>query len=579
MQVIVDNWTAGLWTAGPAGKNPVQTLTRLTNMQVMDEGTVTTRPGCLRYLHLADTTDGAYMSNEHFFKDSATKVYHNGTDLGFTQSGRRLRIAGLASYGIPLDLTFFPVSMKKYYSGTAYNWGISVVPATPTVSAGAIPGNLSGDYTYRIAFYNSVTGTLGDMSAVTASVYVDGTTIGEIVLTNIPTTCTDSQADEVWIYRTQGGITGSYYYVDKVTLGTATYTDNVSDLGLGDQISYYYISPPTNTIAGRYKSRLLLFGITGNPRYSYPSIGSKPEGYDSHFYEMIADSGDTVEAVVELGDYAFVFGRNSIYQMQVTAGDAIYTSKLATGRGTVNGRTVAVGTNGIYFLSDDGVYVLNGFSPIKMSILIDALFRGVDRGGLSTIADMDMVSGNFVGGRYYLTYYGADDEWHTVIYNEVKKRWKHFTGWRYTVDPITGSMPVVGLENYIGIFDWTKVDDVGTGFTSMCGFNLQGIPPTVLVDFRGYRISVESAGNVQVDLYDNGVLKWSAEPLVAPTYYDAFLKHSVELGEYFVQPEVVISSTSSFTLKAFEASIDPVRKTSYDYTRLMPTSTTQEGAQ
>lgn len=576
MDILVDNWSSGLWTAGPPGKNPAKTLTRLTNMQVMDEGTVQTRPGCSVYVSLANTVDGAYMSNKHYFKTEDTTVYRSAVSLAFTQAGRRLRIAGLAAYGIAEDLTFFPTVMLKDHNNIITNWGINVVPTTPVATDLAVAGDLTGDYRYRIAFYNSNTGTLGSVSDETTSINVTASQIG---LSGIPTTCIDAQANYVFIYRTQGGISGSYFYVDKVALGTATYTDNVADLGLGDEVSYYHIVPPVSNVAGRYKSRLLLFDPVVNPRYGYPSDGSRPESYDAHLYEMIADSGDTIEAITELGDYAFVFGRNAIYQMQVTSGDAIYTSKLPTGRGTINGRTVAIGSTGIYFVSDDGVYNMTGFSPTKVSGLVDSMFRGIDRGGLSTITDQTKVSASFIGGRYYFTYYGVDGIWHTLIYNETAKRWKHFTGWLYTTQPITGTMPLVGLPDTVGMWDWKANQDNTTSFTSVCGFNLPGIPATVLVDFRSYRLSVESTGSVQVDIYDNGVLKWSAAPLVAPTFRDSWKKHNVDLGEYFVEPEIVVSSTAHFTLKAFEASLDPVRKSAYDYTRATATTTTdQSGA-
>ncbi len=553
-RIIIDNWTRGLWTAGPPSKAPTGTLTRMQNMQVMDEGTVATRPGCVSHIALANTVDGAFVAGAHYCKTSALSVYREAVSLGFTQTGRRMRACGLTTFGLADDVTFFPVSMKKYYSGAVSNWGISVTPTAPSVVDAGV-GLLTGNYTYKIAFYASSTRT---MSALSVESAVFNGISRSCTVGALPVVCADTQATHIRIYRSQGTLAGNWLFLADVTLGTASYTDNTADAGLGDLVNNYITTPPTANVAGRYKSRILVFDLTATPRYGYASMPSYPEQFLNNLYEMVADAGDTVEEVVALGDYAFVFGRGSIYQFQVSNQGIIFTSKVLAGRGTLNGRTVRLGAQGIYFWSDDGIYMLQGFGATKVSELIDSLFRGTARGGLSTIADNTKVAASYVGSRYYFTYYGADGVWHTVIYNELKQRWKHCTGWLYTVEPESGSLPVVGLGNAVGLNANSATTDVGVAYTSVCGFNLQ-TPMTALMDIRTFRVGVQSTGTVIVSFYEDGILMYSVN-LIAPTFEQSYVKHSLPLGLYFMLPEVVLTSDSVFTLEMFEADVHYARK-------------------
>src|SRR5512135_3301081 len=152
MKISINSWQYGLWTSGPPDKAPQGTLTRMQNVQVLDEGTVTTRPGCALYLNLANTVDGAYASNQHFFKDANGEIYYqDGTDLGFaqTQHLRHLHAEGMTTFGLPIDPVYFAGAMKKYYQGQVSNWGIAVAPAIPTVTVTGSAGNLTGDYVYQ----------------------------------------------------------------------------------------------------------------------------------------------------------------------------------------------------------------------------------------------------------------------------------------------------------------------------------------------------------------------------------------------------------------------------------------------
>lgn len=538
-------------------------------MQVNDEGVLQTRPGSTSVTALANTVDGTFIAGMHFYKLSTGEVYRDTTDLGFTQTGTSypnfLRTSAMTAFGIVYDIVFFPVSMKKYWAqtGQVSNWGISVIPTVPTLTVGNA-GNLTGTYTYKLAFYNSVTKTLGVLNAASASLSVVGS---EIVLSNIPLTCTDSQVDEIYVYRTQGGITGTWYFVDSIALGTVNYTDNIADTGLGDSVDLYHISPPAANVAGRYTSRMLLFDIVGNPRYGYASEGSKPESFLSNLYDLVADAGDSIQVVQQIGSYLYVFGQQRVYNFQIDNNGVIAVATLPTAIGTINGRTVAMGGQGMYYTAPDGVYLFQGFTPTSVSDQIDSLFRGTDRGGLSTIASWAQMSGTFVGGRYYLSYYGADAVWHTVVYNERKQRWKHYTGWTYTVSPGLGVFPYVGLPTCVAqaLGSQTLWTDNGVNYTSECGFSVQ-VPMTELNEIRGFRISAQCSGTLTVGFYDTDTLIYSVN-LLNVAYTDGYEKHSLPNGSYFADPEVRISSSSPFTLRMFEPTVFPVRKAIGDYTR------------
>ena len=573
--IMIQSWSQGLWTAGPPSKNPSNTLTRMNNVLVQDEGTVATRSGSSHAVSLPNTGDGKWIASKHFYKVGLNLYDENGVPLSIVQAGRRLRAAAMPTTGVYEDMVFFPGAMKKVSNGIVSNWGISLIPGIPTSVDSGVLGNLTGDYTYKTAFYASSTHTLGPLSAASISLNVLSK---QVTVGNLPTTCTDSQVDTVNIYRSLGGIAGSWYFADSVALGTATYTDNLSDVGLGDLINNFLTAPPTGNLAGRYKNTMLLLDLAAQPRYVYPSQPSQPESFTSINFELLMDAGDTAEAIIEMGDYGVTFGNRGIYFYQQDPSGLIYTTKVVSGKGTKNGRTVAMGDAGIYFLSDDGVYVMAGMNVTKVSDFIDALFRGVDRGGLSTISDYSLTSGSFIGGRYYLTYYGADTQWHTVVFNEKKQRWKHYTGWQYTVNPTTGTLPIIGLPQSVAQHDWSPVTDDGTAFTSECGFNLPS-SMTALVDIRYFRLGLQSAGTVTVSFYDDNNLKYAVD-FVAPSFDLSYVKHSLPLGTYFMQPEVRFSSSSPFTLKMFEAYVDYVRKYEADYTRqFAQTPTTTTGGQ
>jgi len=555
-KVVLQNWNQGLWTDGPACKAGPFQMTYCVNVTATETGSLRTRPGCGRFLPLANTIDGTYVGDAHFFKTSDNKIYRNTTSLDFYQYGSLLRVADCSTLGVDGDILFFPYAMKKYRTGVD-KWGIQEVPEAPSASVGG-SGNLSGTYSYRVTYYNSSTRTESPPSGASNTVTV---TSQKANLT-LPTVCTDPQVDKLRIYRNINGIPSSFYYLTSVTLGTSTYTDDTLDTGLGDPLDLNMFSyPGIASVCGRYKNRLL-YSTTTEPRYIYYSYSKYPEKYNPLMTEQVLAAGDVCVAIHSSGDYGYVFGKQAVYIIQITANDILQFIRTDIGRGCV-GQTVATGSLGVYFVSNDGIYLIDGLSAVKVSQPIDALFRGIDRGGLSTIKDWDTIKGAYVSGKYYMTYEGNDDQWHTLVLDEqslvqrMGARFEHYTGWRYVTRPLAGTFPVVGLPNSVGLQGWDYIYDDDQEIFSACGLNLT-LAPTMLTDVRQVRLSVECQGTLTLELWDADQLKFSTT-LTNVRFSDGYQKVNTPIGVYFLQPELRVSSSSPFELRFVEADLYGVR--------------------
>jgi len=555
-KVVLQNWNQGLWTDGPACKAGPFQMTYCVNVTATETGSLRTRPGCARFLSLADTIDGTYVGDAHFFKTSDNKIYRNTTSLDFYQYGSLLRVADCSTLGVAGDILFFPYAMKKYRTGVD-KWGIQEVPEAPSASVGD-SGNLSGTYSYRVTYYNSNTRTESPPSGASNTV----TVTNQSVNLTLPTVCTDPQVDKLRIYRNINGIPSSFYYLTSVTLGTSTYTDNTLDTGLGDPLDLNMFSYPGIVgVCGRYKNRLL-YSTTTEPRYIYYSYSKYPEKYNPLMTEQVLATGDICVAIHSSGDYGYVFGKQAVYIIQITANDILQFIRTDIGRGCV-GQTVATGSLGVYFVSNDGIYLIDGLSAIKVSQPIDALFRGIDRGGLSTIKNWDTIKGVCVAGKYYMTYEGNDNQWHTLVLDEqslvqrMGARFEHYTGWRYVTKPLSGTFPVVGLPNSVGLQGWDYIYDDDQTIFSACGLNLT-LAPTMLTDVRQIRLSVECQGTLALELWDADQLKFSTT-LTNVRFSDGYQKVNTPIGVYFLQPELRVSSNSPFELRFVEADLYGVR--------------------
>lgn len=147
-----------------------------------------------------------------------------------------------------------PAKITDISAGSVTRLGGSA-PTTASVATGAA-GVLSGTYRYIITFKDETTGWESSPSDASAEVSPSSE---QVDLSSIPTTADRDGVSHVYIYRTIDTNEAPFRYVNKVTLGTSTFTDNVADASLGEAApdSSDHDPPPTESyVVAAYKNRL-----------------------------------------------------------------------------------------------------------------------------------------------------------------------------------------------------------------------------------------------------------------------------------------------------------------------------------
>ena len=164
-----------------------------------------------------------------------------------------------------------PAQLSDITSGSVERLG-GEAPSAPSVATGAA-GVLTGTYSYVITFKDETSGWESSPSAVTSNV---SPSAQQVAMTSIPTTAQRENVSHVYIYRTISTNEAPYRYAGKVTLGTATYNDNIADASLGEAapVAEDHDPPPTEAyVVAAFKQRFWI--AAGNEiYYSQPDDGT-----------------------------------------------------------------------------------------------------------------------------------------------------------------------------------------------------------------------------------------------------------------------------------------------------------------
>lgn len=269
-----------------------------------------------------------------------------------------------------------------------WNMGITAPATPPTLAAGA-GGALTGDYSYKITFYNSTLAHESNPSAVSNTVTLAGQ---KGSLTNIPIS-TDPQVNKRRIYRTTtGGAT--YLYLDEIADNvTTTYLDNTADTGLGTIVVDQFGNgvPPVFKFMFIWKG--YLFGVPKNSSTIYFSKQTFPNGVDPNdFRDLDKNDGDVITGINLLNDELIVFKNGSIWNGSGTDRATFGFRKQIFGSGSTGHHSILVlpnknsyGYNTLIFSGKSGFYTYNGISLDYVTPELEKIYRGLNPSTLSGI--------------------------------------------------------------------------------------------------------------------------------------------------------------------------------------------------
>lgn len=254
-------------------------------------------------LHLGTTLEGIYLHND---------PVRNEWNLATIPAARTGTVDNLYDFLILNDIACLcngvDANLKTTDGKTYYNLGITAPSTAPTAALGAA-GVLTGDYSYKITFYNSTLGHESNPSSASNTVTASS---DQIDLTGIPVS-TDSQVNKRRIYRTATG-GGVWLWLADINDNTTTiYTDNAADSTLGVAIEGFANGvPPVAAFWELYKGYVFL--CSPNSSDVYFSTQNKPNAVNSNDFRSLDKSdGDIVRGLKRLFDYIVAFKDGSIW--------------------------------------------------------------------------------------------------------------------------------------------------------------------------------------------------------------------------------------------------------------------------
>lgn len=267
----------------------------------------------------------------------------------------------------------------KYDGTDVHNMGVTAPSSAATAALGAA-GVLTGNYSYKITFYNSAKAHESNPSAASNTVTASSSRID---LTGIPVS-SDAQVNRRRIYRTTTG-GGVWLFLAEIADNTTTiYTDNAADSTLGIQIEEFANGvPPSAAIMEVYKGRV--FSVQKDSSRVWFSKQNFPNAVHSNdFRDLDPDDGDAATGLRRLYGQIIAFKNDSIWNGFGDDRNTFAFERQVNGIGSVNnvGIVAIPGRNALMFVSEDGFYSYDGISEQKESDAIDPVFKGLNQSRL-----------------------------------------------------------------------------------------------------------------------------------------------------------------------------------------------------
>jgi hypothetical protein len=259
------------------------------------------------------------------------------------------------------------------FNGTFVTQLGQLPPTTGNVAISAGGNLVAGDnYKVGLTFYSTVTGF--ETNAYTSSQITPSGGNTQIDVTSIPATADNQTIDKVRIYLKNVTQNGAYLFITELNLGTTSYT--ISAIATSTQIPPTLNAPPIAG-GGRY---LTLFGkslvYTGNSTYPndvYVSEDYLPDAFDSTSTQVVLEipgqgpiTGITTGLFNDtlLSPFVAIFKKTTIAIYSEISGSPELNT-IDTHLGCVSNETIRVRNGSIYFMSENGWYVITNGSIVR----------------------------------------------------------------------------------------------------------------------------------------------------------------------------------------------------------------------
>lgn len=301
--------------------------------------------------------------------------------IPITWASARTKFASFAKKNLIMGTngTSRPLKLVKGSIAAATRVGIDTPATAPTVASGAA-GNLNGAYQWRVT-YESATHENSPGPVSTKLTVVDK----QVNLTAVPTS-SDTQVTKRNVYRI-GGSWAEWLYVGSINDNTTTtFTDNISDLNLGDPLGFDR-DPPRDTIKFPVEHKQRIFAFDGNELLC--SNYQEPEGWNPTNVWFVGGSSP-MAALASTGSVLLAFKDTEVHGLFGSSPDDFIVMPMFR-KGTIAPDSVIAADGYVYFLSDDGIWRTDGrgleLIGKEMRGLLSTLSLAVRRTAVSQYAE------------------------------------------------------------------------------------------------------------------------------------------------------------------------------------------------
>lgn len=388
-------------------------------------GAFTKFPGLQKDLSVSDPVDGLYQAR---LGSQTYKFAFAGGRIQRVDPGYEVTLASGFTPGLPVDgrtlsNRFFFMNgtdgnRKVTESLAVKNMGIPA-PTTKLTATDGGAGSLTGTYTYRYTYYNSVDLIESDPSPVSDDLTVSGKQINLSGFVNSG----DTQVDRIRLYRTvaNGAV---WLRLDEFVMGPTTYgPDNAPDSNLSAEVRQDNGPPPIAKYVETLNGMLVLAGLQSpnESRVAFTGV-LRPESHDiDDVYDLDPEELDVITGLSRYGPAVAAGKRNGLYLGVGVHPAFINWTRTRVTQGPLGNFGMVPYEGYLFYLSEKGPYAFTGIQEQYLGQPIEQIYKTIDLFALSRSTGMFYPNLNLI--MWNVTTAGKPQPDFMIVYNVITKEW------------------------------------------------------------------------------------------------------------------------------------------------------------